>query len=124
MEKSDVINSTMDEARVCKECGVTFVVSASEVEYLKRRCGDSFNLPKRCPICRAKKGQIFRTVECAKCHEPFTISLLEKDDYIRRGLELPKRCPKCREKLRRRHGGRMRIYGGQKIPATTKIASN
>lgn len=83
----------------CKECGASFPVKKSEVEAIKRKVGeDNFSMPRRCPTCRPKKTQVYRTLTCRLCKKSFDIMLLEKEEYVRNGLELPSHCSDCRSK--------------------------
>lgn len=41
----------------CADCNETFTVTPGEVNFLKERFGDDFNMPKRCKPCRQIKKQ-------------------------------------------------------------------
>ena len=51
---SSILNLAWQK-RLCKDCGNTFFMDFSEVEFFRNK---GLYLPKRCPKCRAKRKEI------------------------------------------------------------------
>lgn len=57
--------------------------------------------PTICPDCVAKdierQNKIYKTITCASCRKKFTITVGNREFFLKNNLNLPKRCPNCRE---------------------------
>lgn len=73
--------------RVCRDCQ-----AAMREEQRKAR--------------EAHGREVYRTLRCRDCGQPFSITNDEAAYYQKRGLNLPKRWKSCRDKRRNREGGR------------------
>ena len=70
-----------DQVRICTLCGVRFVLTSEEEEWLRQRAtarGKVFCWPRRCHQCQAqanvqRNGPAYRVSHCWRCAEPFSL---------------------------------------------------
>ena len=77
----------------CVNCGQEFIVFPSEQKFYKSK---GYEMPKRCPICRAEKNSVTQ-IKCIDCNKIFSIDGKEAEYYKKNNLNIPKRCKQCRE---------------------------
>jgi CxxC-x17-CxxC domain-containing protein len=101
-----------DKTLTCRECGATFVFSASEQEFYASKGFQ--NEPGRCPSCRAARKQQrgdtgsrmmssgtgqtreMHSVVCAECGAPAQVPFVPRGDR-------PVYCSRCFDKVRGQH---------------------
>lgn len=83
----------------CISCGEVFTMSPAEQKLYKAR---GYELPKRCPQCRAEKHSVTKAV-CVDCGAEFDIRNAEMEYFKANNLQMPKRCPQCRAFKRERN---------------------
>lgn len=83
----------------CISCGEVFTMSPAEQKLYKAR---GYELPKRCPKCRAEKHSVTKAV-CVDCGAEFDIRNAEMEYFKANNLQMPKRCPQCRAFKRERN---------------------
>jgi hypothetical protein len=79
--------------RSCIECGEEFIINVGIQEYMEQH---GFELPRRCPECRAMRKAISKEITCIDCGMKFHMNANEIKFYGERGLDEPKRCIECR----------------------------
>ena len=83
----------------CISCGEVFTMYPAEQKLYKAR---GYELPKRCPKCRAEKHSVTKAV-CVDCGAEFDIRNAEMEYFKANNLQMPKRCPQCRSFKRERN---------------------
>jgi hypothetical protein len=100
---------TDEPARICTDCGRSFVIEAAEVAFLedlaRKNYWSALHLPKRCVACRSERrcaqetvtadGEDL-TVRCVECGADFEFRSRDRQFYAARGFRFPRRCPACR----------------------------
>jgi hypothetical protein len=108
--------STIESARVCRDCGEPFAVTAGELEWWRRfgeRTGESWHLPARCTSCRfARRQEAYGApvratdpdveVTCCDCGSRFLFAGRDKEFFASRGFARPRRCRPCRQQRQSR----------------------
>ena len=83
----------------CIVCGEAFTISPAEQKFCKAH---GYELPKRCPKCRADKHKVTKVI-CVDCGIEFDIRNAELEYFKSKGMQIPKRCQQCRAFKRERN---------------------